>query len=78
METIKGKCMTNLDDYNVSLVTEFARCPNIGERVAVLHKGNKTSLKICQITHSVQKGFKQTEFGTSNTETPFIIVELHH
>lgn len=65
METIKGKCFTNLDDYDVSLVKEFTRTPNVGERVTVRRKGDLTSLKIVQITHSV----KDNE--------PFIIVELH-
>lgn len=65
METIKGHCQTNLDDYTMS-VYEFYRVPNIAERVTCLRKGNKSSLKVCQITHDFRDG------------KPYIIVELHH
>jgi hypothetical protein len=65
METIKGHCKTNLDDYLMK-VKEFARVPNIGERVAVTYRGNDTSLKICQITHDLRDG------------EPYLIVELHN
>lgn len=65
METIKGHCKTNLDDYEM-IVRKFYRVPNIGERVAVLHKGNRSSLKVCQITHEIK------------VNEPYIIVELHN
>lgn len=64
METIKGHCFTNLDDYRMT-VTEFYRVPNIGERVACLYKGLDSDLKVCQITHNFKNG------------EPYIIVELH-
>jgi len=78
METIKGRCKTNLDDYNVSLVTEFARCPNTGERVAVLYKGEPNSLKIVQIVHSGQIVHTQIGHSHSKQFVPYIIVELHN
>lgn len=66
METIKGHCFTNLDDYDVSHVKEFARVPNVGERVRVSYKGANTStLKVCQITHDYRN------------DKPYIVVELH-
>jgi len=65
METIKGHCTTNLDNYQM-IVIEFARVPNIGERVAVLFKGQNRVLNVIQITHDIQKDGK-----------PYIIVELH-
>lgn len=64
--TIKGKCKTNLDNYDTSIIKQFYRVPNIGERVSVLYKGNITSLKVVQITHDIKDG------------DPFIIVELHN
>jgi hypothetical protein len=64
METIKGRCFTNLDDYE-TYVTEFYRVPNIGERVQCRRKGYTSSLKVCQIIHDFKDGI------------PFIIVELH-
>jgi hypothetical protein len=64
LQTIKGHCTTNLDDYRMT-VKEFYRVPNIGERVSCLYKGNEASLKVCQITHD----FRNNE--------PYIIVELH-
>jgi hypothetical protein len=64
MEKIKGRCFTNLDNYECP-VREFYRVPNIGERVMCLYKGNTTSLKVVQITHDVR-----------NNE-PFIAVQLH-
>ena len=65
METIKGHCTTNLDDYTIT-VKEFYRVPNIGERVACMRKNYPSSLKVCQITHDVKDG------------KPYIIVELHN
>ncbi len=76
METIKGKCKTSLDNYDVSLVKSFARVPNIGERVTCTYKGNPTDLKICQITHSVMP--KEHSMYDKEVSTPFIIVELHN
>lgn len=64
-DTIKGRCITNLDDYDCSEIKEFARVPNIGERVYCQYKGNSTSLKVVQITHD----FRNQE--------PFIVIELH-
>lgn len=61
---IKGRCFTNLDDY-LCHVKQFARVPNIGERVAVIRKGDRASLKVVQITHDLIN------------DEPFIIVELH-
>jgi len=65
-DTIKGGCFTNLDDYDTSEVKEFARVPNIGERIFCKYKGNSTSLKVVQITHD----FRNNE--------PFVIIELHN
>lgn len=65
METIKGHCTTNLDDYRMT-VTEFYRVPNVGECVACIRKGYKATLKVCQITHDFVDG------------EPYIIVELHN
>ena len=65
METIKGHCQTNLDDYSM-IVNEFYRVPNVGERVACLRKGNKSSLKVCQITHDFRD------------DKPYIIIELNN
>lgn len=67
MEYIKGRCHTNLDDYDCSLVKSFYRVPNIGERVEVRYKGNRTSLKIVQITHEAMFD-----------GTPFLSIELHN
>ena len=66
METIKGQCKTNLDDYDVSEVREFYRVPNIGERVMCRYKGHRSDLKVVQITHSLKEN------------KPFIIIELHN
>jgi hypothetical protein len=63
---VKGRCFTNLDDYDCP-VKEFYRVPNIGEHVMTRYKGNKTSLKVIQITHDI---------SVIDNE-PFIIVELH-
>ena len=65
MNYIKGHCTTNLDDYRM-VVDKFYRVPNIGERVACLHKGYDSSLKVCQITHDFRDG------------EPYVIVELHN
>ena len=65
METIKGHCTTNLDDYRMT-VTEFWRVPNIGEKVCCERKGYKSSLRVVQITHDMRDGI------------PYIIVELHN
>lgn len=65
METFKGACFTNLDDYNCP-VKEFARVPNIGERVMVIYKGRESSLAIVQITHQLRD------------EKPFLRIELHN
>lgn len=65
MEMIKGHCTTNLDDYDVSKVNEFARVPNKEERVSCTYKGNSTSLKIVQITHTIKDN------------KPYVIIELH-
>lgn len=65
MDTIRGKCSTNLDDYQM-IVTEFYRVPNVGERVSCLRKGELTTLRVVQITHSIK-----------NNE-PFILIELHN
>lgn len=67
---IKGQCFTNLDDYDCSDVKIFARVPNIGERVYCKFKGNSTSLKVVQITHSIR--------GERGNEYPYILVELHN
>lgn len=64
METIKGRCKTNLDGYTMT-VTEFYRVPMTGERVTCLYNGRETTLKVCDITHDFKFG------------KPFIIVELH-
>jgi hypothetical protein len=48
---IKGKCKTNLDDYDVSKVKVFAKVPEIGERIACEYRGEKSTLKVVQITH---------------------------
>ena len=45
-------------------VKEFARVPNVGERVACLRNGQSASLKVHQITHDFKDG------------KPYIIVEL--
>lgn len=65
METIKGRCRTNLDDHTMT-VTEFYRIPMIGERVTCLYKGRETTLKVCDITHDIK------------FHKPYIIVELHN
>ncbi len=65
METIKGRCFTTLDDYEMK-VTEFYRVPNIGERVMCLKRGYDSSLKVNKIIHDIKDG------------KPFIIVELHN
>lgn len=65
METIKGHCTTNLDDYDCSKVREFYRVPNKDERISVTRKGYDSTLRVCQITHSVRDN------------KPYIIVELH-
>jgi len=67
---IKGRCFTNLDDYDCSEVIVFARVPNIGERVYCKRKGNSTSLKVVQITHDIR--------GERGSEYPYILVELHN
>jgi len=64
LQTIKGHCTTNLDDYSCH-IKEFAKVPNIGERVACMRKGYESSLKVYQITHDFRNG------------EPYIIVELH-
>lgn len=66
---IKGRCHTNLDDYDCSLVKVFAEIPKHGDRVYV-KRLNSTSnieltLKVCGITH----GVKDNE--------PYIEVELN-
>jgi len=66
---IKGKCFTNLDDYDCSEVKLFARVPNLGERVYCEYRGSSTSLRVVQITHEVR--------GERGNEYPFIVVELH-
>lgn len=66
MNKIKGFCFTNLDDWDTSEVKEFARVPNVGERVFAKHKGSSSSLKVVQITHD----FRNNE--------PYIHVELHN
>ena len=66
MENIKGHCRTNIDDYDTSDVKEFARVPNIGERVYCTYKGSSTSLKVVQITHDYKNN------------APYIVVELHN
>ena len=66
MNKIKGSCFTNLDDWDASEVREFARVPNVGERVFAKYKGNSSSLKVVQITHD----FRNNE--------PYIRVELHN
>ena len=65
METIKRRCFTNLDDWDTSKVTEFARVPNVGERVSAIYNGKESSLKVVQITHD----FKDNK--------PFLRIELH-
>ena len=70
MEYIKGRCITNLDDYDCSDVNSFCRVPNIGERIECRYKGNTTSLRVVQITHAVR--------GPKGNEYPYIIVELHN
>ena len=71
--TIKGHCTTNLDNWDVSKVKQFAHVPNIGERVSAVYNGGDGrsiynqggSLKVVQITHD----FRNNE--------PYIIVELN-
>lgn len=63
MDYIKGHCRTNLDDYQ-TFVYQFYRVPNVGEKVACMLKGYETSLKVCQVIHTLDKG------------EPYIIVEL--
>ncbi len=67
MEIIKGRCHTGLDDYDCTLVRQFYRVPNIGERVEVRYKGNRTSLRVVQITHE-----------SAHDGSPWISVELHN
>ena len=62
---IQGVCRTNLDDYNVDEVKLFASVPLKGEKVQCRYKGEVTSLKVVEITHSLKEG------------KPFIIVELN-
>ena len=62
---IKGKCRTNLDDYEM-IITKFYSVPNIGDRVACLYKGSSSSLKVVGITHDSKNG-----------GWPYIIVELN-
>ena len=55
MNTIKVKCRTNIDDYDCSLITEFAALPRLGDYVTVFKKGvggGERELKIVRITHS--------------------------
>ena len=66
---IKGKCFTNLDNYDCSEIQIFARVPNIGERVMCKYKGNSSSLRVCQIYHDIR--------GERGNEHPFVIVELN-
>jgi len=70
---VQGRCFTNLDDYDTSIVRVFDRVPNIGERVAVLYKGCESDLKIVQITHDVYK--PDPEYSATK---PYIIIELHN
>lgn len=63
---IDATCHTNLDDYDCSLVKKFVTLPQIGNKVRVLKNGNKTTLKIVDITHDVnEKG------------EPKLLIELH-
>jgi hypothetical protein len=64
MEIIKGHCVTNLDDY-ILTVTAFYRVPNVGEKVACKRKGYNTTLTVCQIIHDIKE------------DKPYIIVELN-
>jgi len=63
MAKINGKCRTNLDNYTCP-VTSFVALPRIGDRVEVMYKGSRSTLKIIEITHIDEDG------------KPSIIVEL--
>jgi|AntAceMinimDraft_10_1070366.scaffolds.fasta_scaffold66816_4 hypothetical protein len=73
---IKGHCVTNLDDFDCTQVTVFAEIPKNGDSMLVLYHGIKTTLQVCNITHTMKK-IKRTEGNTSDpVHEPYIIVEL--
>lgn len=69
MNYIKGRCFTNLDDFDCSLVAVFAAIPQKGDRVAVKYKGNESYLKVVGITHDVT--------NLAYNPEPYIKVELN-
>ena len=70
MNYIEGRCKTNLDDYDCSLVKVFAAIPNKGDFVDVLYKGGISALAVISVKHKCKNG------STSNP-MPYIEVELH-
>lgn len=62
---IRGRCFTNLDDYDCSLVNVFAGIPRIGDYVTVTYKGNTLRLKVVSVQHDVKDC------------QPYLKIELH-
>lgn len=67
MDYIKGKCHTNLDDYEM-IVNRFVAVPRVNDYVAVNYKGDRRALRVVRVTHTMPLD--------QATLTPQILVEL--
>lgn len=65
---ILAKCVTNIDDVDVSHIKGFSCKPEIGERVSVTLNGKPIDLEVVLIRHTHQT--------TINGYVPILEVEL--
>ncbi|MHA1234946.1 MAG: hypothetical protein ACTSQL_07660 [Promethearchaeota archaeon] len=73
MDYIKGRCFTNLDDYDCSDTSSFVAVPKIGDGVEVKFKGMRRVLYVVEITHCMSQPIVNIDVKGK----PYIRVELH-